>query len=289
VERVLEPDLNLSTSVQCFGLKPVKEWNVYRTKNNVIIIKNPFNAIAQRYWIVQCLKTYTKYPNKNNLLENQFDRSTIENFWESWMSADDVLKRKLKKSFRWTTLGFHYDWTNKIYDENVKNEFPPDANKLMHAIGEALNFSFKSEAAIINFYPIGTTLSSHTDHSEIDHKSPLISVSFGQDAIFLAGGLERDSKPVLPFKLCSGDILVMSKESRLIYHAVPKIFKSLEEPWNEILENSKDFEWSEDIDKETLKICLNKETWSKFDEYIKDVRINLNVRQVLPDGKTSFS
>ena len=55
----------------------------------------------------------------------------------------------------------------------------------------------------------------------------------------------------------------MSKESRLAYHAVPLIFKSASKPWNEGFSN--DIEW--DI----------------IDEYLENCRINLNVRQVLPN------
>lgn len=291
MERVPETDLNIGSDVESFGLIPVKDWEVYKTRNNVIIIKNPFTAISQRYWIIQCLKTYSKYPNKNNLLPNQFDRKITENFWDSWLLADDNFRRKLKRSFRWTTLGYHYDWTNKIYDENDKNEFPTDLFELMRKIGNALNFpDFKSEAAIVNFYPIGTTLSSHTDHSEIDQESPLISLSLGQNAIFLAGGLEREDKPVLPFKLSSGDIMIMAKESRLVYHAVPKVFKATEEPWNQVGHGNFNFlNLSEKIDRGVLEICSNEESWSKFDNYLKDCRINLNVRQVLPVGVTKLS
>lgn len=49
--------------------------------------------------------------------------------------------------------------------------------------------------------------------------------SFGQTAIFLLGGKTKDVTPSAMF-LKSGDIVVMSKESRLCYHAVPRILKS---------------------------------------------------------------
>ena len=50
--------------------------------------------------------------------------------------------------------------------------------------------------------------------------------SLGQDAIFLIGGPTKQTKP-LPLLLHSGDIVVMSGDSRLSYHAIPKILATV--------------------------------------------------------------
>lgn len=60
------------------------------------------------------------------------------------------------------------------------------------------------------------------DRSELDHSKPLLSFSFGQSAIFLLGGLQRDEAPTAMF-MHSGDIMVMSGFSRLLNHAVPRV------------------------------------------------------------------
>lgn len=49
-----------------------------------------------------------------------------------------------------------------------------------------------------------------------------ISFSFGQSAVFLVGGKTKQVRP-LPLLLNSGDIVIMSGESRLAYHGVPRI------------------------------------------------------------------
>lgn len=95
-----------------------------------------------------------------------------------------------------------------------------------------------------------STLSGHTDHSEFDLTAPLFSLrwvkgkiralfywkrehakvklclnplsSFGQSAIFLLGGKTRDQAPLAMY-LRSGDIMIMAGDSRLAYHAVPRI------------------------------------------------------------------
>lgn len=190
--------------------------------------------------------------------------------------SDEQQKRLIKKSMRWSTLGYHYDWTNKVYDENSKNEFPPELHQLIETIADCLEFkSYKSEAAIINFYPIGSTLSAHTDHSEYFLDSPLFSVSFGQSAIFLIGGREREDE-VLPIILNSGDILVMSDDSRLFYHAVPCVFHCDQKPWID----SEDMSRCSDLPQDELAQCVRSAEWKHFESYLADSRINVNVRQV---------
>lgn len=84
------------------------------------------------------------------------------------------------------------------------------------------------------------------------------SYSFGQSAIFLLGGKTKQVRPKAMF-LHSGDIIIMSNESRLDYHGVPRIVDTLSEPWRD----------------QTLP-----EDFGSFNEYLKRSRININVRQV---------
>lgn len=58
--------------------------------------------------------------------------------------------------------------------------------------------------------------------SERKLSSPLISLSFGQTAIYLAGGTDLDD-PIDAFYIRSGDALVIYGQQRLVYHAVPRI------------------------------------------------------------------
>jgi len=47
---------------------------------------------------------------------------------------------------------------------------------------------YSLQAAIINYYHVGSTLCPHTDHSERFLGAPLVSISFGLPAVFLMGG-----------------------------------------------------------------------------------------------------
>lgn len=104
-----------------------------------------------------------------------------------------------------------------------------------------------------------------------------IDFSFGQSAIFLIGGESESDEPT-PMYLHSGDIVVMSKESRLCYHAVPKITNSKESPYEMNNQDVENFA-------KTKKCCLydvrDDNLWAPFNNYLSHSRININVRQVL--------
>ncbi|PSN35234.1 Nucleic acid dioxygenase ALKBH1 [Blattella germanica] len=203
-----------------------------------------------------------------------------------------------------------YDCTLQVYSEDMHAPFPEDLAKLCGFVARVLGFGdFSAEAAIVNFYHMDSTLSGHTDHSEVDKEAPLFSfrlvpitsltylnsysiliimkkifafsvlidctghhedathivtvvlLSFGQSAIFLLGGESLEEKPTAML-IRSGDIMVMSGESRLCYHGVPRIIQADEFPWSE----------------------CNDKTWEPFESYLSSSRINMNVRQVLNPG-----
>jgi alkylated DNA repair protein alkB family protein 1 len=97
----------------------------------------------------------------------------------------------------------------------------------------------KAEAAIVNLYSPGDTLSVHRDVAEECGKG-LISVSLGCDAIFVIGTSPLNSEPsdyggqggeyqiaekILTLRLRSGSAVYMSGESRFAWHGVPQIVR----------------------------------------------------------------
>lgn len=123
--------------------------------------------------------------------------------------------------------------------------------------------------------------------------------SFGQDAIFLIGGITKETKPSA-IMLHSGDICVMSGQSRLVYHAVPRIMQSnsLEECIFTVKSCDKTDAKSCDrtscvksCDKCTSRCMVNDKDQPTEDErlfrdYLNCTRININVRQVLKPNET---
>ncbi|XP_044256117.1 nucleic acid dioxygenase ALKBH1 [Tribolium madens] len=269
---------NISNSVSNFGLKPAKTWEIYELIEHpgLIFIKNPFTSIGQRYWVVRCLQDYSKRPNKTNL----DDLNLIPEGKEWWDVCQNNNNKILMNKLRWVTLGYHHDWDSKVYTEENKGEFPKDLADLSRFIAESLNFlHFNAEAAIVNYYHMDSTLSGHTDHSEHNLRAPLISFSFGQTAIFLLGGKSKEEEPSAMF-LRSGDIVIMSEESRLCYHGVPKILQMDSRFWNCFEET----DFANDY-KNVVNICKEETLWKPFGDYLNNSRININVRQVLQRGQ----
>lgn len=158
----------------------------------------------------------------------------------------------------------------------------------------------------MNYYHMDSTLSGHTDHSEKDLAQPLLSLSFGQSAIFLIGGPTKQTRPKA-LLLNSGDIVVMSGESRLAYHGVPKILPYFQEcgssskfgvqhllkpcicgfgPTETAVDQSSAAEMcAGEVEKRGCPCCEELiKTWPLFESYISVSRINVNIRQVVSEN-----
>lgn len=63
----------------------------------------------------------------------------------------------------------------------------------------------------------------HLDDAEHTMEKPIVSISLGCSAVFLMGGVTKNVKPI-PVLVRSGDVVIMTEESRRCYHGVPCIF-----------------------------------------------------------------
>jgi DNA oxidative demethylase len=79
------------------------------------------------------------------------------------------------------------------------------------------------EACLINFYGPPAKMGLHQDRDEADFDAPVISISLGDSCLFRVGGLKR-SEPTRPFRLNSGDVLVLGGRDRLAFHGVDRIY-----------------------------------------------------------------
>ncbi|XP_033240975.1 nucleic acid dioxygenase ALKBH1-like [Drosophila pseudoobscura] len=285
---------NKNNILMVAGLKPLNDWRSYTLDNHpgLLLIRNPFTERGQRYWIARCLRDYPRTPNKVNLNERLFPDSARSDWWKELHQCANIIEmQRLKFAMRWTTFGYHHNWDTKIYDESMRSPFPTDLKSMCIFFSSILGFNnFKPEAAIVNYYPIGTSLSGHTDHSEPNHSAPLFSFSFGQTAIFFIGGKTNDEIPTALY-IHSGDVLIMSDKSRLCHHAVPRIIKTKVSWTSELpIENIE----TEIIGKNLLDNILYQKVgewnfWKPFSRYLDDSRININVRQVLKPGDSTLS
>ncbi|XP_065185297.1 nucleic acid dioxygenase ALKBH1-like [Sycon ciliatum] len=254
------------------GLRSVESWKIFQVPSHpgFYYIVDPFKDGFHRHWVKQCLSEYPHLPNVSNLDAHLPGRPS--DLWQDalhqrqsdhagWLSSNSLIQR-----LRWVTLGYHYDWTNKVYYKEKVSPVAADVDELCGVMARVLKFDeFKAEAGIVNFYHLDSTLSGHTDHSEFDLTAPLFSISFGQDAIFLLGGHERSARPVA-MMVRSGDAMVMSGEARMAYHAVPRVFPTTVKPLE-------------------VDSIVSDDEWTPYGEYMHASRVNLNIRQVLRPGE----
>lgn len=168
-----------------YGVKSPSKWEVFgiNQRPGLLFIRNPFTKHGQRYWIARCLRDFPKAPHAVNLSEKLFSKEAIDDWWTQLQLAEGDTKESsiLKHGMRWATLGYHHDWDTKIYAEHKRHKFPDDLAQLSRYIAAVLGFpeTYSAEAAIVNFYPLGTTLAGHTDHSEKNLDAPLFSFRWG--------------------------------------------------------------------------------------------------------------
>lgn len=167
-----------------------------------------------------------------------------------------TVKQMLERKLRWITLGGQYDWTAKVYPTQKAPRFPDDVRCLLDGIFPDI----EAQAAIVNFYTPGDTLSVHRDVSEECDRG-LVSISIGCDGIFIIGS--EDSSDSISLRLRSGDVVLMSRESRFAWHAVPKILPDTcpdyLHSWPASASNPPSTAW---------------------DGWVKRKRININIRQM---------
>jgi alkylated DNA repair protein (DNA oxidative demethylase) len=88
---------------------------------------------------------------------------------------------------------------------------------------DELGLIITPHTCLVNFYPAKSgKLGLHQDNSEFNQKPPIISISLGNDAVFLLGGKNRNDKTE-EIILKSGDVIVLSGESRLAFHGIKKV------------------------------------------------------------------
>lgn len=101
--------------------------------------------------------------------------------------------------------------------------WPPIPPILLSLWAELTTYPEPPEACLINHYTPKARMGLHQDKDEKDFSAPVLSVSLGDDARFKLGGLERTG-PTKTTLLKSGDVMLLSGETRLAFHGVDKVF-----------------------------------------------------------------
>jgi alkylated DNA repair protein alkB family protein 1 len=171
--------------------------------------------------------------------------------------------RNSKRSFQklsWSTMGYHYDWNARSYNENVKSNMPFEIEQLaqlfattalllereinqqqqQHQKEQPSNtsaatlddvsspspsslLSYTASGCIVNYYNPKSLMGGHRDDLEMALDKPLISLSLGRPAIFLLGGHCKDDGPVIPIWVRPGDVMILGGNSRVRYHGMARL------------------------------------------------------------------
>jgi DNA oxidative demethylase len=126
----------------------------------------------------------------------------------------------------WNGLTYRYEDRRSDFDGQPVPPLPQRFREIATRAAADAGFAMQPDLCIMNFYSGVAKLGVHQDKDErpetIAAGIPIVSVSLGDGARFVIGGLSRRD-PVNPLVLRSGDVLVMGGPSRLRYHGVTRI------------------------------------------------------------------
>ena len=133
----------------------------------------------------------------------------------------------------WNGQTYRYERTRSDYDQLEVPPLPPAFHDLARDIATAVGMGIDADLCILNYYGGEGRMGLHQDKDESERSLaagvPVVSVSLGDTARFLFGGLRRRD-PVRPLLLESGDAFVFGGPARLCYHGVSRILPATAPP-----------------------------------------------------------
>jgi DNA alkylation damage repair protein AlkB len=126
----------------------------------------------------------------------------------------------------WNARTYRYEARRADHDGRLAPPLPPELSSIAVRIAEAAGMQLTPDVCILNYYDAAGKMGLHQDKDErpetLEAGTPIVSLSLGDTAKFLVGGLSRrDSKAMVP--LASGDGFVLGGQSRLRFHGVAAI------------------------------------------------------------------
>jgi alkylated DNA repair protein (DNA oxidative demethylase) len=133
----------------------------------------------------------------------------------------------------WNGKTYTYESTRRDFDNLPAPPLPEAFIALARELAESVGMPFASDLCILNYYDAEGRMGLHQDKDEtarsLEAGLPVVSVSLGDTARFLLGGVRRkDPVEVLPLE--SGDAFVFGGPSRLRYHGVSRIIPGTAPP-----------------------------------------------------------
>jgi DNA alkylation damage repair protein AlkB len=126
----------------------------------------------------------------------------------------------------WNALTYRYEEARSDFDGLHVPAIPDALEAIATSAARDAGFTTRPDICIMNFYDQDSRMGVHQDKDESPETLaagvPIVSVSIGDTARFVVGGLSRKD-PMRPLLLHSGDVIVMGGPSRLRFHGVTRI------------------------------------------------------------------
>ncbi len=133
----------------------------------------------------------------------------------------------------WNGKTYQYEDTRTDFDGLAAPPLPDQFTVLAREIAAAVGMTLVPDLCILNYYDAEGRMGLHQDKDETERSIaagvPVVSVSLGDTARFLFGGLRRRD-PVEARLLGSGDAFVFGGPARLRYHGVSRIIPGTAPP-----------------------------------------------------------
>jgi DNA alkylation damage repair protein AlkB len=126
----------------------------------------------------------------------------------------------------WNAMTYRYEKTRTDFDGLEVPPIPAGLEAIAKNAAAGAGFTMRPDLCIMNFYDQESRMGVHQDKDEsresLEAGVPIVSVSIGDTARFVVGGLSR-KESMRPLLLHSGDVIVMGGPSRLRFHGVTRI------------------------------------------------------------------
>jgi DNA oxidative demethylase len=126
----------------------------------------------------------------------------------------------------WNGLTYRYEPSRSDHDQLTVPPLPDAFVTIVRDLASRVGMTIEPDICIVNFYDREGRMGLHQDKDEspetIAAGTPVVSISLGDTARFLFGGLRRRDE-IRPILLCSGDVFVFGGPSRLRFHGVSRI------------------------------------------------------------------
>lgn len=143
-------------------------------------------------------------------------------------------------SVRMLCLGRHWNARTYTYEDRRSDidglpvpALPDDLATIAARIANDAGFTVRPDLCIVNWYTESSRMGLHQDKDEspnsLTEGLPVISVSIGDTAVFLFGGLRRRD-PIEKIHLESGDAFVFGGSARLRHHGVSRVLPGTAPP-----------------------------------------------------------